>query len=681
MLQRSAKLPPNSFMLFILLMRDATGVTHNGDDALRQIHKIANAPVNGIFKNQLGMGIIGGRLYADDLEAIGSAQVAVRILRGEPASSFPPRVVPPSRPRYDWRELQRWSISENRLPPGSTVLFREPTIWERYWKAITGTILFCLLQAALIVSLLINRAKRRRGEEEATLIADISSKFVNLPPGEVDREIVDAQRRIFEVLDLDVSGFWQWSADALGFFRLTHYSRAGEGPQIPERMNSQEYFPWYQQQVLAGRTIAVRSMTELPPEAARDRETFRQFGFKSNLTIPLAVGGEPPIGALGFNTTRVERDWPDALVKRLQLVAEIFASALARQRADQALRESEARFRTIAKTVPVLIWMAGTDKLCNFVNKGWLDFTGRTLEQELGTGWAEGIHQEDTDRCLNVYTNAFDARQEFRMEYRLRKRDGTYGWVLDTGVPRFAHDGTFLGYIGSCVDITERREAENDAREVSGKLITAQEDERKRIARDLHDDLNQRLALLSVEMELFAREAGTDREAWLQHIEVMAGRVREMSTNVHKLSYQLHPAKLDQLGLVVAARTFCREVSLQSGIAVHFEQHDVPRDIAVNVALCLYRVIQEAVQNSVRHNGGAAIQVILAYAAEKIRLLITDEGKGFDADHAIHHGGLGLVSMRERVRQVHGSIQFNSSPGKGARIEVTVPLLHQAPAG
>ena len=160
--------------------------------------------------------------------------------------------------------------------------------------------MFCLLQAALIVSLLINRAKRRRGEAEATLIAEISSKFVNLPPGEVDREIMDAQRRIFELLDLDVSGFWQWSAEASGFFRLTHYSRAGEGTQIPERMNSQEYFPWYQQQVLAGRTIAVRSMKELPPEAARDRETFRQFGFKSNLTIPLSVGGEPPIGALGL---------------------------------------------------------------------------------------------------------------------------------------------------------------------------------------------------------------------------------------------------------------------------------------------------------------------------------------------------------------------------------------------
>src|SRR5205085_3965016 len=101
-----AKLPPHSFMLFILLMRDAAGVTHNGDEALRRIHEIANAPVTGLFKNQLGMGIVGGRLYADDFEGRESARVAVRLLRGEPVSSFPPQVVPPSEPQYDWRELQ-----------------------------------------------------------------------------------------------------------------------------------------------------------------------------------------------------------------------------------------------------------------------------------------------------------------------------------------------------------------------------------------------------------------------------------------------------------------------------------------------------------------------------------------------------------------------------------------------
>src|SRR5216110_1589386 len=135
-----------------------------------------------------------------------------------------------------------------------------------------------------------------------------------------------------------------------------------------------------------------------------------------------------------------------------------------RKHAEEELLESEARFRAMADTAPVMIWLSGPNKLCIFFNKGWLDFTGRKLEQELGNGWAEGVHREDFDRCLDVYVNSFDVRQPFTMEYRLRRNDGEYRWVLDTGTPRFADDGTFLGYIGSCIDITERKRAEEKFR-------------------------------------------------------------------------------------------------------------------------------------------------------------------------------------------------------------------------
>src|SRR5438874_1431421 len=164
MLEKTRALPPDSYIFLILLLRDATGVTHNADEALQRIHAVANAPINGIFQHQLGLGIVGGRLYQAELEGIESARTAVRILHGEPASSFPPRIVGPLSPRYDWRELKRWKINEERLPPGSVVLFREPTVWDNYGGWIITGVSLCFVQAVLIFGLLANLAKRRLAE-------------------------------------------------------------------------------------------------------------------------------------------------------------------------------------------------------------------------------------------------------------------------------------------------------------------------------------------------------------------------------------------------------------------------------------------------------------------------------------------------------------------------------------
>jgi PAS domain S-box-containing protein len=164
MLEQAAKLPPRSFILLGLLIRDASGVTHNQEEALQRLRAVANAPINGLFQHELGLGIVGGRLYQAEAQGAESARIAIRVLSGEPVSNFPELVIPPKEPQYDWRELQRWKIPEGRLPIGSVIAFRQPTVWEQYRWYVIGALVIIFIQVAMIFALWLQRGRRRRSE-------------------------------------------------------------------------------------------------------------------------------------------------------------------------------------------------------------------------------------------------------------------------------------------------------------------------------------------------------------------------------------------------------------------------------------------------------------------------------------------------------------------------------------
>jgi signal transduction histidine kinase len=216
----------------------------------------------------------------------------------------------------------------------------------------------------------------------------------------------------------------------------------------------------------------------------------------------------------------------------------------------------------------------------------------------------------------------------------------------------------------------------SEAQQLSGRLINAQEDERRRIARELHDDLSQRLGVMSVQLDLLRRSS--DDPASAPVIQRLASEVGALSSEIHALSYTLHPAKLDQLGLDSAARGWCRDLDAQSGLAFDFVSGDVPSDLSPDAALCLYRILQETTRNIVRHSGATAARVELSMEADGLHLTVEDPGRGFDLTRAGTSGGLGLVSMRERVRLLKGTLVIDSEPGRGTRVEAVVPIAASA---
>ena len=346
-----------------------------------------------------------------------------------------------------------------------------------------------------------------------------------------------------------------------------------------------------------------------------------------------------------------------------------------RQQAEAALRESEERFRHVANAAPVMIWMAGPDKLCTYFNQPWLNFTGRPLHAELGDGWAQGVHPDDLQHCLQTYIGAFDRREPFEVEYRLRRHDGEYRWVSDRGVPRFNLDNSFAGYIGSCIDVTDRRLAQESLSDISRRLIKAQEEERAWIARELHDDINQRIALVTVNLERLQKDfSALTPAATSQRLEEIRELLSGLGSDVQALSHHLHSSKLEYLGIVAATASLCKELSEEHGIDIQLHTDKITKKLPPEIALCLFRVLQEGLQNAVKHSGSRQVEVGLRGATDVIELTVHDSGVGFDPEEAIIGSGLGLTSMKERLKLVHGELFIDSEPGRGTLIRATVPL-------
>jgi len=336
------------------------------------------------------------------------------------------------------------------------------------------------------------------------------------------------------------------------------------------------------------------------------------------------------------------------------------------------LRESEQRMTLATEAAHLGIWSRDLARNEIWTSDKWRELFGFTKAERLDLEcFMQRLHPDDQDRVRQVLANAEDTGR-YESEYRVLLPNGQIRWIASRGRVEFRGGRPVIR--GASLDITARRQAEEAAKSLSGRLIHAQEDERMRLARELHDDLNQSLALLAIELDMFGRKPSATHSEVGERMRNLSEQVRAISSNVHRLSHELHPAKLEQLGLEAAVRGLCRELGAARNIAIEFEPHAVPRIVPDEIALCLYRIVQEGLQNVIKHSGSATAKVELMSNENELCLIVSDQGCGFDSMVATGGGSLGLVSMRERVRLVRGQISVESRKGEGTRIKVQVPL-------
>jgi signal transduction histidine kinase len=284
------------------------------------------------------------------------------------------------------------------------------------------------------------------------------------------------------------------------------------------------------------------------------------------------------------------------------------------------------------------------------------------------------IYGEDQEVVRKAVADARRSRNPYSAEFRIVRPDGTLRWLASSGTFYYAHDGQPERMLGMAVDITERKLSQAALANLSRRLIEAQERERTRIARELHDDIGQRLAMLTIDLEQLPGDYPDLAVEIRNRVSELWKRTSELATDIQFLSHKLHSSKLQYLGIAAAMRGFCREFGEQQNVRVDFRCHDVPRSLPPDLSLCLFRVLQESLHNSAKYSGVRDFDVRLWGTPDEIHLTVSDSGVGFDREAAKRGPGLGLVSMEERLKLLNGTLSIESKPHLGATIHARGPV-------
>jgi PAS domain S-box-containing protein len=471
-LEKVANLPARSVVTYITLLVDGDGNRFTAPESAKKIAQASSVPVYSFWDIVLGHGVVGGYLSSAEEKGKAVAGLALRVLGQENETNSPPLRESNSKYMFDWRQLRRWEIPANRLPPDSIVRFKEFSFWDRYKGRIVGSIALVILQALIISFLLHQRRIRRRAEQVLEerlnfeqMLSELSSEFTHISADKADSKIFDGLFRIGTHIKANRSYMFRFNWDKTEF-RISHL---WEGEGIPKDQTVRgaivkDIFPWLYENLINGKDIIISDVQELPREAAHiEYEYCREIGIRSFLILPVQVANAP-LCAIGLDSIRAKRKWSKEVQERLRIVGEIFANIIERTHSEARVQAAELKYRTVADYTYDWEYWANVDGTLQYVSPSCERISGYTPQEFVGNPplLREIIVAEDREIWDSHY-DEYRQDQELKaseIQFRIQRKDGEIRWIEHACQPISDAQGGISGIRASNRDITERKEAE-----------------------------------------------------------------------------------------------------------------------------------------------------------------------------------------------------------------------------
>ncbi len=630
-----------SIIFYVRYSEDQPGRSIDPFESLSLVTQSARVPVYSVSsETMIGRGSVGG--YSTDLQACVErmGQMALSVANGQPAREIPVTVVPGVL-RFDSRQLKRWSIREDQLPAGSIVLFREPTFWQRYhWHILTVSAIV-LLQTSLIAGLLIERTKRWRAT----------------------RGLAESEERYRNVVQTQTELICRYLPDTTLTFVNDAYCR---------------YFGKSRAELIGSKFI------ELIPEHARPEALSH---LQSLMESPRIKVHEHEV--LLPNGTTSWQQWVNHVIinggGRIKELQGIGRDITQRKIAEQALQTSEQRFAKAfnSNPQPMSLTTLAEGRYID-VNESFLQMSGYRRHEVIGrTSLELGIFEtrEDRERLVGPLRNNGSVRN---LETKFRIKTGEFRTLLSSA-ERLDLNGQQCVLVASS-DITDRKrleverlQAENELSQLTARLFHLQDEERRRIARELHDGTAQNLFAISIDIDLMRKQSYAENSELKSLLDESALLCDQSLQEIRTLSYVLHPPLLDQVGLVSALKWYVEGFTKRTGINVNLVALDGVGRMRSEIETALFRIVQESLTNIRRHSRSETASIRLRRKPGEIFLEIQDHGQGMKISDdggltgEIHDLGVGIPGMRQRLRQLGGRLDITTS-STGTTVTAVIPL-------